>query len=525
MKDKHILLVACPVLLLLGVYLGHPARLAEPDTTFVPDIPHTWDSTAIAEFLLPLADASVRMQPVSEDYYYGLPERIIYKSYLVYAAGQEPEGYLDSLRALEPVVLFDAATLKTEADWIRAGEAVFDYPYNQFPFEGRTEQIFTMMSAAMREAGAPVTPDGVLPFLRYVVTDQGLELGRFSCGMCHTKVLEDGTHLKGAQGNNPFDRMGAYMAQSRRKNMPASAEERATAGARQSARGLFKAPWIEHPSQRWLDSLTLDQNDAALAAIPPGVLARHGTHPQYPARIPDLRGIKDARYMDATGLMRHQNIGDLMRYAAFNENLDFLTAYDGFVPAGGGRFDGEAGLPPPDSVGMDRFSDEQLYALSLYLYSLEPLPSPHRYDEATLERGERVFAEQGCVTCHTPPHYTNNQLTPADGFTPPADHYERYDLFDVSVETDPGLALYTRRGTGYYKVPSLRGLWYRDMLLHDGSLTSLEELLDPARLRDDYVPSGFKRADRETHAVPGHPFGLELPDEDKAALIAFLNTL
>ena len=29
----------------------------------------------------------------------------------------------------------------------------------------------------------------------------------------------------------------------------------------------------------------------------------------------------------------------------------------------------------------------------------------------------------------------------------------------VSVGTDPGLALHTRKGTGYYNVPSLKGAW------------------------------------------------------------------
>jgi hypothetical protein len=87
------------------------------------------------------------------------------------------------------------------------------------------------------------------------------------------------------------------------------------------------------------------------------------------------------------------------------------------------------------------------------------------------------------------------------------------------------LALKTRKGTGLYKIPSLRGVWYRGLFGHDGSSRSLEEWFDLARLRDDYVPSGFKGY-RVTHrAVPGHEFGLKLDAEDKAALIAFLKTL
>ncbi len=95
----------------------------------------------------------------------------------------------------------------------------------------------------------------------------------------------------------------------------------------------------------------------------------------------------------------------------------------------------------------------------------------------------------------------------------------------VSVGTDPGLALKTRKGTGFYKVPSLKGVWYRGLLSHDGSVATLEDWFDPARLRDDYVPTGFKGYNVTRRAVPGHEFGLKLSAADKAALIAFLRTL
>lgn len=48
--------------------------------------------------------------------------------------------------------------------------------------------------------------------------------------------------------------------------------------------------------------------------------------------------------------------------------------------------------------------------------------------------------------------------TPAAGFDPPLDHPNFADVRDRSVGTDPGLALTTRKGTGFYKIPSLRGL-------------------------------------------------------------------
>ena len=95
----------------------------------------------------------------------------------------------------------------------------------------------------------------------------------------------------------------------------------------------------------------------------------------------------------------------------------------------------------------------------------------------------------------------------------------------VPIGLDPGLALRTRKGTGYYKVPSLRGVWYRGPLEHSGSIASLEEWFEPARLRNDYVPKGWNPPDTRARAIPGHQYGLNLSAEDKRSLIAFLRTL
>jgi cytochrome c peroxidase len=162
--------------------------------------------------------------------------------------------------------------------------------------------------------------------------------------------------------------------------------------------------------------------------------------------------------------------------------------------------------------------------LALYIYSLKPPPNPNKFD-ALAERGQQLFKRENCIMCHTPPAYTNNKLTIATGFTPPADAEEKYDILPLSVGTEPNLALKTRRGTGYYKVPSLRGVWYRGMFGHSGWCATLEDWFDPHRLRDEYVPTGYKPYGMKTYAVRGHPFGLDLSAEDRRALIAFLKTL
>ena len=107
----------------------------------------------------------------------------------------------------------------------------------------------------------------------------------------------------------------------------------------------------------------------------------------------------------------------------------------------------------------------------------------------------------------------------------PADHKQRFDILETRIGTSPGYALETHKGTGYYKVPSLKGVWYRGPFEHNGSVATLEDWFDPARLRDDYIPTGFKGYDGKTRGVPGHRFGLELTPGDRKALIAFLRTL
>ena len=79
---------------------------------------------------------------------------------------------------------------------------------------------------------------------------------------------------------------------------------------------------------------------------------------------------------------------------------------------------------------------------------------------------------------------------------------------DVSIGTDPTLTMQTRRGTGYYKVPSLRGVWCRGPFEHNGSVATLEDWFDPNRLRDDYVPTGWKGYSVKARAVKGHELDL-----------------
>ncbi len=223
-------------------------------------------------------------------------------------------------------------------------------------------------------------------------------------------------------------------------------------------------------------------------------------------------------FTDRVNVFGLATVADVQNPAWWNQGMDQLARFGNFIPRGKNFRE----LPGPAT--QERYSDEQLYALALYVYSLKPPPNPNKFD-APAKRGQEVFQSEGCAGCHTPPLYTNNKLTPAPGFQIPEEHKQKYDILPLSVGTDPALAMTTRRGTGYYKVPSLRGVWYRGPFEHNGSMATLEDWFDPRRLRDDYVPTGFKGYGVKTRAVKGHEFGLKLGAEDKRALIAFLRTL
>ena len=466
--------------------------------SFSPAIPIAWEDTATSSFELPLAQADRSPRYLSASEYYAMPVRPVYRTYPFYLAEKEPAGYWESLQQKEPEVLFDPAKLATKEDWIRAGELVFDQPIVIVPPSSRQHFL-----DHAREVPAPVTAEGIVPGWFYLVRRKGVvELGFGACAECHTRAMPDGTFGKGAQSNFPLGRGFAWRA-THAAGTPSD--------ARPSSGRLFEsreaAPWA--PNQEDWSKITTEEVIRRLQAQPPGVQNREGASLRHPVKIPSLIGLEDSHYLDATGLGRHRNVADLMRYVIVNQGLISGARYGDYVsksrPQGGNT----------------RYSDEQLYALSLYVYSLRPPKNPNPVNEEA-KRGQLVFQRQGCHNCHPAPLYTNNKLTPAKGFRVPDALRKTDDILDVSVGTDPGLALETRRGTGFYKVPSLRGVWMRTALGHEGQASGLEEWLDPGRLQPDYVPRGFHLS---PGPIQGHEFGLTLSPADRRALIAFLNTI
>ena len=173
------------------------------------DIPRTWVDAEIADVEVPLAHGDASPVHVTADYYYKMPVRPIYRSYPIYAPGREPAGYYDTLLRAEPErLLDDLSNVQRDDDWARAGEMVFDAAIGYAPTPVRDPEWH-------RSVNPLIGADGTIAGLRYVVTAKGqVRVGILACAMCHTRTMADGTVIKGAQGNFPFDRWYAYSIES-----------------------------------------------------------------------------------------------------------------------------------------------------------------------------------------------------------------------------------------------------------------------------------------------------------------------
>ena len=173
--------------------------------------------------------------------------------------------------------------------------------------------------------------------------------------------------------------------------------------------------------------------------------------------------------------------------------ISYWNAYVGVGQMGGqGTFhDPRIGLfitQTPDLV------TPKLPALLDYQLSWRtPDPPKGSFDRQAANRGQRLFREAGCATCHQGPHFTDVLSGPSR--TVPFLHDP------AEVGTDPAYAL--RTATGKYRTTPLRGLWQHPPYFHDGSAPDLL-------------------------AVVNHYnqlFGLNLTAAQKADLVEFLKSL
>ncbi|MBC7817570.1 MAG: c-type cytochrome [Planctomycetaceae bacterium] len=121
-------------------------------------------------------------------------------------------------------------------------------------------------------------------------------------------------------------------------------------------------------------------------------------------------------------------------------------------------------------------SDDDGKAILAYLQTLEAAPNPFRSANsrasAAMERGKLLFesSRTGCASCHSGPYFTDGQIHDV-GLGSPRDRYSGFNT------------------------PSLRGVYARVKLLHDGRVDSLADLLTGPHAPEKVAGSGKLTAD------------------------------
>ena len=195
-----------------------------------------------------------------------------------------------------------------------------------------------------------------------------------------------------------------------------------------------------------------------------------------------------------------------------------------------------------DLEGLQRVED--------YITQLDSPTYPFSIDQALIERGKPIF-EDNCATCHALGGERTGTVIPIDEI---GSDRHRLDMWtQATVEAYSAFADgYTwdfdtfKKTDGYVAVP-LDGLWLRAPYLHNGSVPSLVDLLKPVEERPsvfyrayevydpDTVSFVFEGAEAEKKGFrfdtnlpgngnQGHLYGLNLADDEKAALIEYLKT-
>jgi hypothetical protein len=212
-----------------------------------------------------------------------------------------------------------------------------------------------------------------------------------------------------------------------------------------------------------------------------------------------------------------------------------------------------AGITPVtvDHAGLKRVRD--------WIWTLPPPAYPFAIDRPLAARGESVY-RQHCESCHGDHTFREGRKTGEKvGTVEDIDRIKtdrhRLDSYtDIFAANQYGLFpdsryRFTRfRKTHGYANQPLDGIWARAPYLHNGSVPTLRDLLNPPAQRPaafyrgydvfdqqgvgfvSNVPeAGGRRFSRYDTSLPGngnmgHEYGLTLPDADKAAIVEYLKT-
>jgi hypothetical protein len=212
--------------------------------------------------------------------------------------------------------LIEPATLKTERDWVAADRRAFEELDH---FHLRTYDARFIAAARNKDAldaeGATL-PDGSIFGMRWVPTNKGVALSFSNCSNCHLRYLPDGTAAPGVpvigSPRLPIRVFGGTVRQStpagavRSEPLVSQVQQahRVVVGATPFVMGpepfglwlyrAFGVPWKTDDINERLKTVSAEEYAALnIAFRRGGGLPRWNGSLYYPAKVPDLIGIKD----------------------------------------------------------------------------------------------------------------------------------------------------------------------------------------------------------------------------------------
>jgi hypothetical protein len=194
---------------------------------------------------------------------------------------------------------------------------------------------------------------------------------------------------------------------------------------------------------------------------------------------------------------------------------------------------------------------ESLKRVEDWLLRTPPARYPYPIDRALADRGRPIY-EAACASCHARGGTRTGTVIPLEEIGTDRHRLDMWtqqaaDTYNRFADDYPWDFKAFRKTNGYVAVP-LDGVWLRAPYLHNGSVPYLPDLFEPIERRprtfyrgyDLYDPTrvGFvaegaevaRQGFRVETSVPGnsnagHLYGIDLPADQKRALVEFLKTL
>jgi Cytochrome C oxidase, cbb3-type, subunit III len=201
----------------------------------------------------------------------------------------------------------------------------------------------------------------------------------------------------------------------------------------------------------------------------------------------------------------------------------------------------------PTSIDIKR-----LKRIEDWLWDFPPPPYPYPVNEELAAKGESIY-KQNCASCHAfdganvgkvmPIEEIGTDRSRLDSYT-----YELLENQNTLYTGYPWRFSHFRKTNGYANMP-LDGVWLRAPFLHNGSVPTLSDLLEPVENRPkefyrgydvfDQVKLGFMTDVKEENGIKffyydttqpgnsnmGHLYGTTLSADEKKALIEYIKKL